>query len=64
MQNNFFDDIDVLKIVAAGGSLQEYLETGKAPLLSKILAEKKLTDAIEAELKEAVSGWKSTWSNA
>lgn len=63
LQNHFFDDVAVEKIAAAASALQEYLETGKAAVLAKILAGKVLTDEIEAELKEAVSGWKSTWSN-
>ena len=61
LQNNYFDDIAVDKIVPASTSLQEYLETAKEELLGKILAEKKLTDDITAGLKEAVETWKSTF---
>lgn len=61
LQNNFFDEIAEGDIVDAAKSLQEYLETGKESLLTSILEEKKLTEAIESELKEAVSAWKSSF---
>ncbi|MFW6354573.1 MAG: F0F1 ATP synthase subunit alpha [Verrucomicrobiota bacterium] len=62
LQNTYFDDIAVDDMVAASDSLQEYLETGKGALLAKILEKRKLDDETEAGLKDAVSGWKSTWS--
>ncbi|MFP4540029.1 MAG: F0F1 ATP synthase subunit alpha [Opitutales bacterium] len=62
LQNTYFDDIAVDDMVAASDSLQEYLETGKGTLLAKILEKRKLDDETEAGLKDAVSGWKSTWS--
>ncbi len=61
LQNNFFDDIAVDDIVKAAGSLQEYVETGKAELLQEILKEKKLNESIEKQLKETVGAWKSSW---
>jgi len=64
MQNEFFDDIEVDQIVKASNSLQEYLETGKRDLLDRILKQKKLDDALEGDLKEAVSAWKSTFQTA
>ncbi|MDP6926834.1 MAG: F0F1 ATP synthase subunit alpha [Rhodospirillales bacterium] len=64
LQNNFFDDIKVEDIVAAATSLQEYLETGKQDLLTQILKKKKLDEAAEAALKEAVGAWKSTFKSA
>jgi len=64
MQNEFFDDIPVTDIVKAAASLQEFLETGKRDILDKILNKKKLDEALEAELKDAVSGWKSSFASA
>ena len=64
LQNDFFDDIDTTDIVAAAGSLEEYLETGKRDLLDKILNKKKIDDEVEAELKDAVASWKSTYKAA
>jgi F-type H+-transporting ATPase subunit alpha len=63
LQNNFFDDVAVEKIVAAATSLQEFLTTNRTEVLNKILADKKLTDESEAQLKSAAEAWKSTWSN-
>ncbi|MEM8550456.1 MAG: F0F1 ATP synthase subunit alpha, partial [Verrucomicrobiota bacterium] len=62
LQQNFFDDIDVEKVVAASDSLRDYLETGKRPLLDKIRDQKKLSDELSEELKEAVEGWKSSYA--
>ena len=64
LQNNFFDDIAVEKIVKAAASLQEFLQTSRAGVLDQILKDKKLTDASEAELKSSVEAWKSTFANA
>ncbi len=61
LQNNFFDDIAVDDMVKAANSLQDYVETGKAELLLEILKEKKITESVEKQLKEAVSAWKSSW---
>jgi len=62
LQQNFFDDIEVEKVVAASDSLRDYLETGKRPLLDKIRDQKKLSDELSEELKEAVAGWKSSYA--
>ena len=62
LQNEYFDSIPLNRAVEASNSIQEYLETAKASLLKQILVEKKLTDETEKALKEALDGWKSTWS--
>jgi F-type H+-transporting ATPase subunit alpha len=61
LQNEAFDDIDVGDMVNAAASLQEFLETGKRELLDQILQKKKIDEAIEAGLKEAIAGWKSAY---
>lgn len=61
-QNEFFDDIDVHKIISANRSLQDYLIAMKESLLQKIRTEGKLTPEIEEELKKSVTSWKSTFT--
>ncbi len=61
LQNGFFDDIPVDQVVTAATSLRKYLTTGMTPLLSAISEKKQLDAAIEAQLKEAVSGWKAAF---
>lgn len=63
MQKNYFDDIPVDQITKASVALQENLETGKRDLLDLILKEKKLNEEIEKQLADAVSAWKSTFTN-
>ena len=62
IQNGYFDDVEVSKIVAASESLQEFLSTRKTDLMTKILIEKELTEKIEANLKTAIEEWKLTFS--
>jgi F-type H+-transporting ATPase subunit alpha len=64
MQNEFFDDIEVADIVKASASLEDFLSTGKADLLGKILEKKKIDDEVEAGLKDAIAAWKSTFQTA
>lgn len=61
-QNEYFDDIPVKQIVEAIKSLSEYLTSVKEGLLKKIEDEGKLTDEIQAQLKAALSEWKSIFS--
>ncbi len=62
LQKNYFDSIEVKRIVAASDSLKDFLTTRKADLLTKIRTEAKLTDEIEAGLKAAADEWKSTFA--
>lgn len=57
IQNSFFDSIEVANIVRAAAALEDYLRTVKSSLLKEILKEGKITDVIEAKLKEAVGEW-------
>ncbi len=58
MQNGYLDSIDRKKIIEASASLEEFYNTRKEALLTKIRTEAKLSDEIAAELKAAVEEWK------
>ncbi len=60
MQNNYFESIEVKKVVAAADQLKEFLLTRKEPLLTKIRLKAALSPEIETELKTACDEWKST----
>ena len=60
-QNNFFDDVPVDKVKNFQQKLSEYFHTRKPELLSKILKEKAISDAIAAELKAAVTEFKQSY---
>lgn len=59
VQNGFFDDLDVKKIVTATSNLREFLETRGAKLMDQIRVEKVLSEAIESELKTTIDEWKA-----
>jgi F-type H+-transporting ATPase subunit alpha len=60
-QNNYFDDVPVDKVKNFQQKLSEYFHTRKPELLSKILKEKAISDAIAAELKAAVTEFKQSY---
>ena len=62
MQKNYFDGIDVKKIVPAAANLREFLATRKQPVLDKIRVNAALNPEIEAELKTACDEWKSGYA--
>jgi len=61
MQKNYFDSIDVKKIVDAANKLKTFFTTRKDALLVKIRTRAALDAEIEAELKTACDEWKSTY---
>ena len=61
MQNNYFDAIDVTKIVAASGHLQEFLRTRKSTLLDTLRQKAAIDDTSSAELKKALEEWRGTY---
>ena len=61
MQNGFFADIAVKSVTKASSTLQEYLETTKPAVLTKIRAGEKIDDAGAAELKSACENWKRSF---
>ena len=62
VQNGYYDDMDVAGVTQAIGALEEILLTKRDGLLGKIRSEKQITDAIAAELGEAVESWKSGYA--
>ena len=62
MQNNYFDDIGVSKIVAASNSLREFFASRKEALLTSIREKAKIDDDLDGELKSAVDEWKTSFN--
>lgn len=62
MQNNYFDDIDVSKIVDASNSLREFFASRKEALLTSVREKAKIDDDLAAELKTAVDEWKTSFN--
>ncbi len=61
MTNGHFDSIPVEKVKDFQAKLAEYLTTRKADLLAKIRKEKAINDAIGADLKQTIEGFKQTY---
>ena len=61
MQNNYFDDVDVSKIVGASNSLREFFASRKEALLTSIREKAKIDDDLAGELKSAVDEWKTSF---
>ncbi|MFA5264743.1 MAG: F0F1 ATP synthase subunit alpha [Opitutaceae bacterium] len=61
MQKNYFDSIDVKKIVDASNKLKDFLSTRKMALLDKIRIRAALDSEIETELKAACDEWKADY---
>ena len=59
MQKNYFDSIEVKRIVDSASKLKDFLITRKQPLLDKIRLNAALNAEIEAELKTACDEWKA-----
>lgn len=62
MQNNYFDDVDVSKIVEASNSLREFFASRKEALLTSVREKAKIDDDLAAELKTAVDEWKTSFN--
>src|SRR5450631_228971 len=60
-QNGFVDDVAVDKIKDFQAKLIDFIATRKAELLTKVRNEKAISDAIGAELKAAVTEFKSSY---
>jgi len=61
MQNNYFDDIDVSKMVSASDSLRDFLVSRKEALLTSIREKAKIDDDLSVQLKTAVDEWKNSF---
>jgi F-type H+-transporting ATPase subunit alpha len=62
MQNNYFDPVDVTKIVAAADHLKEFLHTRKTALLDSLRQKAVVDDTLNMELKKALEEWKTTYA--
>jgi F-type H+-transporting ATPase subunit alpha len=62
MQNNYFDDIDVSKMVSASDSLRDFLVSRKEALLTSIREKAKIDDDLSSQLKTAVDEWKNSFA--
>lgn len=60
MQKGYFDDVPVDRIRECQAKLEEFLTTRKEALLQKIYDEKSLENT-EADLKQAIEDFKSSW---
>ena len=61
MQNNYFDDIDVSKMVSASDSLRDFLVSRKEALLTSIREKAKIDEDLSGQLKTAVDEWKNSF---
>jgi F-type H+-transporting ATPase subunit alpha len=61
VQNGYFDDVPVDKVKDFQLKLQDYLATRKAEVLTKIDTKKAIDDEIAADLKAAVSDFKTSY---
>jgi F-type H+/Na+-transporting ATPase subunit alpha len=61
MQNNMLDDVPVEKVKDFQAKMSDFLSTRKAPLMSKVRAEKAFSDALAAEMKAALTEFKQTY---
>jgi F-type H+/Na+-transporting ATPase subunit alpha len=62
MQNNYFDSIEVTKIVAAANHLKEFLSTRKNTLLDTLRQKCAIDDTLTAELKKTLEEWKGAYA--
>src|SRR3954462_6748712 len=61
MQNSLFDDVPVDKVKDFQTKLTDYLTNRRSDLASRIGKEKALSDALTADLKEAITEFKTTY---
>jgi F-type H+/Na+-transporting ATPase subunit alpha len=61
VQNGYMDDVPVERVRECQGKLTDFLTARKAELLARIGREKKLDDALTAELKTAAEQFKQGW---
>jgi F-type H+-transporting ATPase subunit alpha len=59
MQNNYFDEIPVERIVVASSSLREFMVSRKKALLDQLLAKAAFDDGLAAEFRKALDEWKT-----
>ncbi len=62
VQNGYYDDVAVERVVECQKALEEFLTERKADLMQLIANEKALTNDVKAGLDQALNDFKSTWS--
>lgn len=60
-QNGHFDNVPVEKVKDCQSKMTDYLTSRKGELMARILKEKALNDALVADLKAAITEFKSTY---
>jgi len=63
MQNNYFDPVDVQKIVDASNNLKQFLQTRKQALLDTLRQKAAIDDTLAAGLKQALEEWKASYQS-
>lgn len=61
-QNGFFDSVPIEKVKDFQNALTDYLTSRKSQLMANIAKEKTLTDPLVAELKNALTDFKQSWT--
>jgi F-type H+/Na+-transporting ATPase subunit alpha len=62
VNNGYFDDVDVKKVLAAERSMRDYIKGKYAELVSRLEDKKDLSKEDEALLHEAIKDWKKNGS--
>jgi F-type H+-transporting ATPase subunit alpha len=62
VNNGYFDDVDVKKVLAAERSMRDYIKGKYAELVSRLEDKKDLSKEDEALLHEAIKDWKKSGS--
>jgi F-type H+-transporting ATPase subunit alpha len=60
VNNGYFDDIDVAKVLDAERGLREFVKTKYASLVDTIARDAKFSKEVEAQLHEALKDFKKT----
>jgi F-type H+-transporting ATPase subunit alpha len=63
MQNNYFDPVDVKKIVDASNNLKQFLQTRKQALLDTLRQNAAIDETLAAGLKQALEEWKASYQS-
>lgn len=62
LQNKYFEDVDVKRIVDAVSALRNYCTDSCGALLDKISSQQKIDDSLTAELKTACDSWRKLFA--
>jgi F-type H+-transporting ATPase subunit alpha len=62
VNNGYFDDVEVGRVLAFENGLQQFVKTKNAALVSKILSAKELDAEGEKQLVAAIEEFKKSWA--